>query len=125
MNNQNAALTEQKSIGLCIFLSILTFGIYYIIWLAGMCKKIKLMNGEEPSVAGEVILCLIIPFYSLYWLYSRSKKLASAAANRGISLDDRAVINLVLAIFGLAIVSFALIQSDLNKAATALAGTTV
>jgi hypothetical protein len=124
MNNQNAALTEQKSIGLCIFLSIITCGIYYIVWLASLCKKIKLMNNEEPSVAGEVILCLIIPFYSLFWLYSRSKKLAAAAASRGISLDDRAVINLVLAIFGLAIVSFALIQSDLNKAATALAGAT-
>jgi hypothetical protein len=125
MNNQNAALTEQKSIGLCIVLSIVTCGIYYIIWLASMCKKIKLMNNEEPSVAGEVILCLIIPFYSLFWLYSRSKKLASAAANCGVALEDRAVINLVLAIFGLAIVSFALIQSDLNKAAAAFANATV
>lgn len=122
MNDQNTLLTQEKSIPLCIILSLVTFAIYYIVWMYGICKKIKLMAGEEPSCGGELACILLVPFYSLYWLYTRSKKLAQAGTNCGIQLEDKSVINLLLAIFGFGIVSVALIQSDLNKAARAFAG---
>lgn len=120
MNENNSILKQQKSIAVCIILSLITFGIYYIIWLSGVCKKIKLLNSEEPKAVGEVLLCIFIPFYCLYWFFSRSKKLASGATLHNIPLDNRAVINLLLAIFGFSIVSMALIQSDLNKVAEAI-----
>jgi hypothetical protein len=119
MNDQKALLLQEKSVALCLVLSFVTFGIYGIVWMFGVMKKIKLLSGEEPKCGGELALFIFIPFYSLYWMYSRSKKLSEAGAKCGVSIDDKSVINLVLAIFGLGIVSFALIQSDLNNAAKA------
>lgn len=119
MNDQNSLLLEKKSIPVCIILSFVTFAIYYIVWMHGICKKIKLLAGEEPKCGGELVCIILVPFYSLFWMYTRSKKLSAAGANCGIQLDDRSVVNLILAIFGLGVVSVALIQSDLNKAAIA------
>ncbi len=119
MNNQNSPLLEEKSIALCIILSLVTFGIYYIVWLFGIIKKIKLLAGEEPNAAGELLLNLFVPFYMFFWMYTRSKKLSEAGANCGIPLADRSVVNLILMIFGFGVVSVAFIQADLNKAAIA------
>jgi hypothetical protein len=110
---------QEKSIGICILLCFVTFGIYYLAWVYGMMKKIKLMAGEEPRCGGEIALFIFIPFYGLFWMYSRSKKLAAAGAACGVPMDDKSLINLLLAIFGFGFVSVALMQADLNKAAVA------
>lgn len=119
MNDQNSPLLQEKSIALCVILSLVTCAIYYIVWMFSICKKIKLIAGEQPNCSGELACIIFVPFYLLYWIYTRSKKLAQAGANCGIQLEDRSVINLLLAVFGLGIVSAALIQSDLNTAARA------
>lgn len=119
MNNQNSPLQEEKNIALCIILSLVTFAIYYILWVHGICKKIRLMAGEEPRCAGELVCFFLVPFYSLYWFYTRSKKLSKGAADCGIQLEDKSIVNLLLAVFGFGIVSVALMQNDLNKAARA------
>lgn len=115
-SGESPLLREEKSIGIAIILCFLTFGIYYIAWVHGICKRIRLLAGESSACGGEVALFFLVPFYAWYWIYTRSKKLAKAGVNRGIALEDRSVINLVLAIVNLGIVSIALIQSDLNRA---------
>lgn len=125
MSEQNSLLLEEKNIAVTIILSIVTFGIYYIIWTYGICKKIKLMAGEEPNCGGEIVCLVLVPFYAWYWLYTRSKKLSVAAGNCGVVLEDRSVLNLILAICSLGIVSMALIQADLNTAAQAFQNASV
>jgi hypothetical protein len=115
-------LQEEKSIAACILLSFVTFGIYQICWIHSICKKIKVLNGEDPSCAGEVCLILFIPFYNIYWMFTRGKKLAEAANRRGIPLNDNSIIYLVLSLFGLNIVNYALLQNDLNAVARAYGG---
>ena len=119
MNDHNSPLLQEKSIALCIVLSVVTFAIYYLVWIYNICKKIKVMAGEESKCGGEFACILFVPFYMLYWLFTRSKKLAQAGSNCGIPLDDKSTINLLLAIFGLGIVSVALMQNDLNTVAKA------
>ena len=119
MNDRNSPLLQEKSIALCIILSFITCAIYYLVWIYGICKKIKLMAGEEPRSGGELACIILVPFYSLYWMYSRSKKLALAGAGHGLQLDDKSAVNLILALFGFAVVSAALLQAELNKAARA------
>ncbi len=63
MNDQNSSLLQEKNIALCIVLSLVTFGIFYIVWLYGICKKIKLMAGEEPNAAESC--CVIFWFHSI------------------------------------------------------------
>lgn len=110
-------IKEVKNIGYCIFMSFLTFGIYLIFWLNSMIKKIRNINGESIDSTGELLALVFIPFYSIYWVYSRSQKLYFSSKKLNVQLTDNSVINLILSLFGLSIVSYAIIQNDLNTIA--------
>lgn len=118
--NVDTYLYETKNIGVCILFAFITFGIYSVYWLYTICKKIKLLNGEAPSCAGELCLNLFAPIYGYYWMHTRSKKLFAAAGRYGITVSDNSVANLLLSIFGLGIVAYAIIQNDLNVVARTL-----
>jgi hypothetical protein len=107
-------LLKVRSIGLSIFLSLITFGIYGMVWNYSICKKIRLLNHESTECTGEWLCLEFVPYYGLYWVYTRSKKISSGAAARGISMPDNGTICLVVSIFGLGIIAFALIQNSLN-----------
>ena len=56
--------------------------------------------------------------YQLYWLYKAGQQVNKAKTARGMSVDSNAsILYLVLGIFGLSIVSYALIQNELNQLA--------
>ncbi|HBP38000.1 MAG TPA: hypothetical protein DD640_04530 [Clostridiales bacterium] len=118
-----AELLEVKDIAVCIILSLITFGIYNLIWLYALCKKIKLLNKEAPDCAGEFLCLIFVPFYQLYWFYTRGKKLSDAAAGRNIQISDNSTVYLVLALFGLGIVNYAMMQDSLNTVARQLQST--
>ena len=122
-SNHNLApeLLEDKSIALCIVLTFVTSGIYGIFWIYSIMRKIKLLNNEEPDVVGELLLYIFVPFYSLYWIFSRSQKLHIGADKNGMRIPDNSVMYLVIALFGLMVVSLALIQDSLNNIARYLA----
>jgi hypothetical protein len=63
---------------------------------------------------------IFVPFYSIYWIHTRSKKLFMAAQRYGIQISDNSTANLLLTIFGFGIVAYALIQNDLNTVARTL-----
>jgi hypothetical protein len=113
-------LLKVKSIGLSIFLSIITLGIYGMVWNYSICKKIRLLNHESTECTGEWLCLEFIPYYGLYWVYTRSKKISSGAAARGISVADNSTVCLIVSIFGLGIIAFALIQNSLNEIAVNL-----
>ena len=110
-------LMEIKSIGLSIFLCFITFGIYSIYWFYTLCRKIKLINGEEPYCAGEVLCFMFVPFYRLYWMYTRGKKLYYAAERLNLPIGDSSTANLLLVLFWLDLIAIALTQSSLNTVA--------
>jgi hypothetical protein len=118
--NMPPELYETKNIGVCILLSFVTFGIYAFYWLYTFCKKIRLLNGEYPGAGGEIAMMIFVPFYSIYWIHTRSKKLYISARRLGIPIGDNSTANLLLTIFGLGMVAYALIQNDLNTVARAL-----
>ena len=72
---------------------------------------------KQRSVGIAILLSIITcGIYGIYWCYKQGEKLNEAKMQRGIMVDTSAsVIYLVLAIFGLSIISYALMQSELNK----------
>lgn len=112
-------LRERKNIALCIVLSFITFGIYQLFWIYSLCKKIRLLAGADTNIAGEYLLLIFIPFYNIYWGYTRGKQMHESMLRRGIAAGDSSIAYLVLNIFELNIVTYALIQNDLNKVADA------
>ena len=107
---------NKKNIGICIVLSIVTFGIYYIYWMYLMVKNIRILtNDTGRSCLGEMLCLLFVPFYSYYWWYTRGEKVKSEFAAQNRNCTGSGVIYLLLAIFGLAFVGAAIMQNDFNS----------
>lgn len=105
-----------KNIALCIVFSIITFGIYELYWLYVLNEGLaELTDDREHTSGGLVILFSIITFgiYMWYWTYKAGQKVDFIKGNPN---GDSNVLYLILSIFGLAIVAFALIQDNINQA---------
>ncbi len=107
---------RHRSVGLCIVLSIITCGIYGIYWFVCLNDDVNEVTGRPGTTGGMAFLFSLITcgIYSIYWNYKMGDKLDQARAERGVPTGSLAILYLVLSIVGLSIVSFALMQSELN-----------
>lgn len=114
-------MVEKRSIALCIVLSIVTCGIYAIYWFICMVNEVNLVSDDKEAMSGGVVFLLSIVTCSIYlwvWMYQAGDRLNKAKAMRGMPTDSSlGIIYLLLSIFGLQIISYALIQNELNKVA--------
>ena len=100
---------KKRNIALAIVFTIITFGIYGIYWFVSLANDSNRMNSAEATASGGMaVLFTIITFgiYSFYWAYKLGKK-----------VGDSGALYLVLNLFGLGIVNYALAQSKINAAA--------
>ena len=111
---------EEKNIAVCIILAIVTCSIYMWFWMYNMIKKIRMLANDTSDMVGEYLLLMLVPYYNVYWVYTRGKKISEEAARRGIQITDNSVLYLILNLLGLQIVSYAMMQNDLNKLARML-----
>lgn len=112
-------MITRRSIGLWIVLSIITCGIYGIYWFVCMTNELNAAADDKTSASGGVAFLLTIVtcgIYGWYWMYKAGERVNKAKALRGVPADSSmGVIYLILALFGLSIVSYALIQNELNQ----------
>lgn len=111
---------KERNIAVCIILTIITCGIYGIVWFVSMTDDMKYASGDQSLSGGMAFLLTLITcgIYGYFWAYKMGKAGAVAKANRGMSGDDNSVLYLVLQILGLGIVNYCLIQNDLNHMVT-------
>jgi len=111
---------KERNIVVCILLSIVTCGIYGIVWFITMTDDMRFVSGDQTLSGGKAFLLTLITcgIYSYFWAYKMGKAGAAAKASRGMAADDNSVLYLVLQFFGLAIVNYCIIQNDLNSMAT-------
>ncbi len=123
-NSQNYANTggfqtvTSKSIGVCIILSIITCGIYGLYWLYTMAEDLNHLSGKNDTSGGVVLLLSIVTcgIYQWFWLYQAGDKLNTAKVQRGLpGNSSNGILYLVLGIFGFSIISYALIQNEINN----------
>lgn len=109
-------LTE-RNIVLAIVLSFVTCGIYALYWFVVMTDDANKVSGENNPSGGMALLFGILTcgIYYFYWYYKMGQKLANAGKMHGKDINDNSILYLVLGIFGLGIVNYCIIQSDLNK----------
>ena len=115
----NRGITE-RNIATCIILSIVTLGIYGIIWMIYLNDDSnRLQNDPNAQSGGMVVLLTIVTcgIYGIYWMYKRGEIIDNYYASKGSVKPNNAVVYLLLSLFGLSIVSSALLQSELNKVA--------
>lgn len=106
-----------------ILLLIFTFGIWYFIWIYRMTGYLNQVKDEpERNPTTKLLLCLFVPFYSIYWVYKSAQRIDKLAALKGVH-SDLSTICLILAIF-IGIIPPILMQDKINEIITAGNGAT-
>lgn len=109
---------QRRSIGLCIVLTIITCGIYGLYWLYCLAEDVNLATARPNAPSGGLVLLLTIvtcDIYGLYWLYRAGDDLDRRRVAQGQMAGHLGILYLVLGVLGLSIVSYALMQSELNE----------
>lgn len=120
-NKANSAEVQIKNypvslnIATYIVLSIITLGVFYIYWEYLLVKNVRALKNDESSYTGEMLCLIFVPFYNLYWWYTRGKVVKDELSKRGYNASGNEIAYLVLGLFGLGIVSAAIMQNDYNS----------
>ena len=109
---------NKRKIGICILLSFVTFGIYLIYWKYLLVKNTRELKNNRSSCVGEMLCLIFVPFYSLYWWFTRGKTVKNVFTESGYHAAGNSILYLILGIFGLEIVSMAIMQNDFNSLKT-------
>ena len=110
-----------RSIALAIVLSIVTCGIYGLYWLYCIVNDLNTASGDTADTSGGTVLLLSIVtcgIYMYYWNYKAADKVNKIHAMNG-ELQDTSlnILYLILTLVGFGIVTYALIQNELNHVA--------
>ncbi len=92
-----------------LVLSLATFGIYYLLWIYSVIKKVNTLLGKEKTFSMTLFYTLLYP-YRLYWYYVNYEELSEKREN----VKNRGIITLSLSAFLCDVVSLAIVQRDLN-----------
>lgn len=113
-------MIQQRNVILVLLLSFITCGIYGLFWQYSISNELKSEVPESNLNPGlDVLLSLLCFPYVYYWYYKASKAAYQAELNCGMRGNDNAILNILLLVFGLGIVSMALLQSQANDIARA------
>ena len=105
---------ENRGIAKMLILSIVTCGIYGIIWAVNLARDAVHVKDTNDAGTAEILLTIFFPFVGFYLA---EKKFTEGCQMRGIEHKDNSVLYLVLGLVGLGIVDYVLMQLDLNKIA--------
>lgn len=114
-------MIKERNLVTSIILTIVTCGIYGIIWFIGLTDDAKTVSEDQTMQGGGIAFLLTLitcGIYGIYWAYKMGKAINEARIKRGLAEDDKSVLYLILQILGLGIVNYALMQNDLNEMAT-------
>lgn len=110
---------QQRSIPVCIILSIVTCGIYAIYWYYTLAVGFDQCSTQSrlPTTPGLTVLLYIVTggIYGIYAYYKWGQATNEIQVSRGLPNSDRGIIYVILSICKLDIVNMALIQSDFNE----------
>lgn len=107
----------KRSIPVAIILSIVTCGLYMLYWMAQLNDGVNQLSGRQGPSGGMVILLGIVTcgIYTFYWLYQMGKAVEQIHVKHGEMYGSAQILYLVLGLLSLPIVSFALMQDEINK----------
>ena len=110
-------MINKRSVGLSILLTLVTCGLYGIYWFVKLTDEANALSGDHKTSGGTALLFTIITcgIYALFWSYEMGKKMYTAQERAGVPANDNSILYLVLTLFGVGIIAYAIIQSDINE----------
>ncbi|MGN0348378.1 MAG: DUF4234 domain-containing protein [Roseburia sp.] len=112
-------MIQKKSVGMCIVLTLITCGIYGIYWFICLSNDANTASNTFGTSGGTAFVLSLITcgIYGIYWAYRQGEKIDAAKSSRGLPSGNNAILYLILVIFGLGIIAYALMQNELNQMA--------
>lgn len=112
-------MIQKREIVTCILLSIITCGIYGIVWFINLTDDVAYVSGDHELNGGKAFLFSLITcgIYGYFWAYKIGKDLNQARIDHNIPASDNSVLYVILQIFKLDIVTYCLAQNELNELA--------
>lgn len=104
--------TMYISMGKHIVLLLFTLGIWEFVWIYRVSKWIKINKDESWNPTTKLLLCIFVPFYTIYWVYKTSTLVDGMAQEKNIPSSITTTC-LVLAIF-VPIVAPMIMQDKIN-----------
>ena len=117
-STSNAPTVKNRSIGLAIVLCLVTCGFYLFIWMPSITDDVKMTSDDPNDTSGAMVVLLSLitcGIYTIYWYYKMGNKLYEAGKRYNKNISDNSIVYLILGIFGLGIINYCILQSDLNK----------
>ena len=106
--------TEYNNIGKHIFFTFITFGVWQCIWIYNVTKNLnKVESVDRRRSSLELFLCLVLPFYYVYWLYKSAAYVEAYGQQRGKYIKIN-VLCLALS-FVCPLISTVIIQDKINS----------
>ena len=109
---------NERNIAVAIILSIVTCGIYAIYWFIILTDDAIRYSDDKTMLSGGISFLLTFitcGIYGIYWAYRMGQIIEIAQTKNQVTPRDNAVLYLILQLFGLGIVNYALMQNDLNE----------
>ena len=108
----------QRNIVVSIILSIVTCGIYGIIWMIKLNDELNALANKQGATSGGMVFLLTLVtcgIYGFFWYYKMGENVEAIKANNGMPAGSSPIIYLVLGLCGLGIVNYCLMQDTINK----------
>lgn len=114
-------MITNRSVALSIVFSIITCGLYGIYWFYTITEDVSKLSGDRDFVGLKHLLLTLVTcgIWSYIWAYQLGKHLEVVHYQRKQYSQDHSVLYLVLMLFGMGIITYALAQSEINKYAHA------
>lgn len=96
-----------------VLLLLFTFGIWLLIWIYRTTAYTSRISAEKRTLLNQLLLCMFVPFYLIYWSYKTAAELDVYGEEKGFRGEKIATPCLILAIF-IFIVTPILIQNRIN-----------
>ncbi|MFC6334029.1 DUF4234 domain-containing protein [Paenibacillus septentrionalis] len=110
-------MIQPRNIPLSIILTLITCGIYGIYWFIVLTDEVGTLSGDPDFTGLKHFLLTLVTcgIWSLVWAYQIGKHVSAIQYQRGRLVNDNSTIYLILGIFGLGIVTYALVQNEINS----------
>lgn len=113
-NYYNGHIIPNRNIALAVVLTIVTCGIYGIYWMIMLNDEVNAAAEEHNAMSGGIVFLLTLVtcgIYGWFWAYQMGQRVDRIKNDPNGSSN---ILYLILAIFGIQIVNYCLMQDTLN-----------
>lgn len=106
----------ERNIAVAIILSLVTCGIYGIYWFVVLTNEANILSGEPGDTSGGMAFLLTFITCGIYGWFWAAKMGDKIDIIKGVPVGNSKILFILLQIFGLGIVNYALMQDAINGA---------